>query len=214
MPQVHSVQIGKVAPLGRLGAPSGFVKRPVSGRTSVRVLGLDGDQQADLRVHGGIEKAVYGYSFDHYRSWETDFPEHSSKLVAGAFGENLTIRNLVEADICVGDVHRIGTTVLQISQPRQPCLKLALNFDDNRIPSAMVRSGRSGWYYRVLVEGEVGKGDTIELIDRPHPHFAFARLVEFVNRGTATRADLVALRRMDELAASVRRRALDRLAEL
>lgn len=212
MMRVHSVQIGKIAPLGPNSVPSGFVKRAAETPTFVDFHGLDGDEQADLRVHGGPEKAVYGYPLDHYRSWKTDFAEHSATLIAGGFGENLTIDGLTEADICVGDIHRIGTALLQVCQPRQPCFKLALHFGDNRLPIAMVRSGRSGWYYRVLIQGTLSPGDQIDLVDRPHPGFAFPRLVAFANHGTATHADLVALSHMEEVASGLRRRAIRKLA--
>ena len=211
MTSVHSVQIGRIMPLGPDAVPSGFVKAPVQHRTRVHDLGLVGDEQADLRVHGGPEKAVYGYSLDHYEMWRADFAEHSPILIAGAFGENLTIEGMTEADICVGDVHRIGTATLQVCQPRQPCFKLALHFNDKRLPQAMIKSGRSGWYYRVLAEGEIGAGDEIAVIDRPHPDFAFPRLVAFANFGTATRAELVALSDMDEIASGLRRRASQKL---
>lgn len=212
MSQVHSVQVGKTAPLGPEGVPSGFVKRRVDGRTAVFQLGLDGDEQADLRVHGGPEKAVYAYSLDHYALWTAELPEHSTILVPGAFGENLTVEGLTEADICVGDVHRIGTAVLQVCQPRQPCFKLALHFDDKRLPAAMVRSGRAGWYYRVLSEGELGSGDQVELLARPQPGFPFPRLIEFANFGVGTDAELLALSGLKEVASGIRRRAAEKLA--
>jgi MOSC domain-containing protein YiiM len=212
MARVQSVQVGKAAPLGPQGVPSGFIKRPVEHRLSVRDLGLDGDEQADLRVHGGPEKAVYAYALAHYESWKADFPEHSSALVAGGFGENLTIEQMAEADICVGDVHKVGSAILQVCQPRQPCFKLVLRFNDNRLPSAMVKSGRSGWYYRVLGCGDLGEGDEIALIDRPHPDFPFEKLVEFVNFGTGSDAELTALGGMEGAASWIRRRALERLA--
>ena len=208
MVRVHSVQVGKVAPLGPNDVPSGFVKRSIAHRAAVRELGLEGDEQADLRVHGGPEKAVYGYSLDHYASWTSEHPEHASILVAGAFGENLTVEGMTEADICAGDVHRIGTALLQVCQPRQPCFKLALHFGDKQLPAAMVKSGRSGWYYRVLCEGTLGRGDEIELVDRPLPNLPFQRLIDFVNFGSATDANLAAMSCRSEVASGIRRRAL------
>lgn len=212
MARVHSVQVGKAAPLGPDGVPSGFVKHAVEHRLAVRDLGIDGDEQADLRVHGGPEKAVYAYAVAHYDSWKADFPEHSSALAPGGFGENLTVDEMSESDICVGDVHKIGTAVLQVCQPRQPCFKLVLRFNDNRLPAVMVKSGRSGWYYRVLSRGQLGRGDEIEVVDRPHPSFSFEKLVRFVNFGMATDAELAALGDMEGAASWIRRRALERLA--
>ncbi len=201
---ILSVQVGSIAPLGPEGVPSGFVKRPTTARVKVAPLGLTGDAQADLKVHGGLEKAVYGYAAGHYASWCAEFPQHEALLTPGGFGENLTIAGLYESDICVGDVHRIGTAVLQVCQPRQPCFKLALYFGENRMPRAMVRSGRAGWYYRVLEPGEIGAGDAVERIDRPHPDFAFERLIAIVNYGHATVGEIERMATMPELASRLR----------
>lgn len=192
-PSVLSVQVGAVAPLGADGVASGFVKRPVAGPIRVGRLNLDGDAQADLRVHGGPDKAVYAYAASNYPLWAQEFPEHTALLTPGVFGENLTIVGLTEAEICVGDVHAIGTARLQVCQPRQPCYKFALRFDDNRMPRAMVRSGRSGWYYRVLQEGVLAAGDAVKVAERPNPDLLFTRLVEIVYRGQASEEELARL---------------------
>ena len=197
---VLSVQVGDIAPLGPDGEPSGFVKRPVHGLVRVGILNVEGDKQADLSVHGGPEKAVYGYAASRYAEWLADFPEHSERLYRGAFGENLTIAGMNEADICAGDVHAIGTVRLQVCQPRQPCFKFALQFEDKRMPRAMVKSGRSGWYYRVLEEGFLQAGDTVRLVDRPHPDLPFERLVEIVNGGQASQAELTIISRSTAVA--------------
>ncbi|OQW38818.1 MAG: hypothetical protein A4S12_02760 [Proteobacteria bacterium SG_bin5] len=191
--RVASVQVGRVAPLGPERVPSGIVKHPVEGPVAVARLGLAGDEQADLSVHGGPDKAVYGYAAAHYPLWAAEHPHLADRLDPGAFGENLTIEGLDEADICVGDVHAIGTARLQVCQPRQPCYKFALRLGDARAPKAMVRSGRAGWYYRVIAEGALQAGDAVELVERPHPDLAFARLVEIINFGVATPEELTAL---------------------
>lgn len=179
-PILASVQTGGIAPLGPDGVPSAFVKRPVAGAVRVGTLGLEGDAQADLQVHGGPEKAVYAYAIAHYPPWATEWPALAPRFVPGAFGENLTIDGLTEAELCVGDIHGIGSVRLQVCQPRQPCFKLALNFGNPRLPKAMVRSGRSGWYYRVLAPGALQAGDSIELLERPLPDFPFHALLEFL----------------------------------
>ncbi len=185
-PTVLSVQVGGIAPLGPDGVPSGFIKRPVDGPIRVGALNLEGDKQADLRVHGGPDKAVYAYAASRYPEWLSDFPEHRKNFVYGAFGENLTIGGMSEANIFAGDVHAIGSARLQVCQPRQPCFKFARRFDDKRMPRAMVKNGRSGWYYRVLEEGVLKAGDAVQLVDRPHPDLPFERLVEIVNHGQAS----------------------------
>lgn len=192
-PAVVSVQVGGVAPLGPEAVPSGFVKRPVTGPVRVRRLNLDGDAQADLSVHGGPDKAVYGYAAAQYPLWRRQFPEHCAILTPGAFGENLTIADLSEADICVGDVHAIGGARLHVTQPRQPCYKLALRMEDARIPAALVQSGRSGWYYRVLEEGALAAGDPVRLLERPNPQFPLTRLIDIVFRRRFGEAELAML---------------------
>ena len=204
MSRILSVQVGAVALLGETAVRSGFVKVPVAGRVQVALLGMAGDAQEDMVLHGGPDKAVYGYAANHYAAWLADFPEHAPLFTPGAFGENLTIDGLVEDDLRVGDVHRIGSALLQVCQPRVPCYKFALRFQDNRMPRAMVRSGRSGWYYRVLEGGSILAGDTIDLTDRPHPEFAFTRLVQIVKYGRADPADIQSLASMDGVATALR----------
>ncbi len=132
--RVVSVQAGQIAPLGPQGVPSAFVKGSVAGAVHVGPEGLEHDSQADRRVHGGADKAVYAYAAKHYPAWTTEFPELAAQFIAGGFGENLTIEGLDESDLCVGDVHGVGGVRLQVCQPRQPCFKLALRFHDKRLP--------------------------------------------------------------------------------
>jgi MOSC domain-containing protein YiiM len=198
--RVESIHIGQIAPLGPDGVPSAFVKHPVPAPVEVTTLGLAGDHQADLRVHGGPEKAVYGYALANYAAWRAEYPQHSALLVPGGFGENLAIDGIRESDLCVGDVHAIGSALLQVCQPRQPCFKFALRFDDTKLPKAMVRNGRAGWYYRVLRTGIIAVGDAIKVHDRPNPDFPFARLVEISGRARATRSELERMIAMPGLA--------------
>ena len=176
VPIVKSVQIGRTAPLGPQAVPSGFVKRPVSGAVDVARTGILGDEQADLRVHGGPEKAVYGYAASRYDAWRANFPQHTVLLVPGGFGENLTIAGCDETTVCLNDIVLIGTCLLQVSQPRQPCFKFALRFADAAMPKAMVRNGYCGWYYRVLETGRLAAGDAVSLEERPHPLWSIDRV--------------------------------------
>jgi len=199
-----SIQVGRIAPLGPNRVPSAFVKHSVVGPVTVGLMGLGGDEQADRSVHGGRDKAVYGYAAAHYPAWIEDFPEHAATFVAGGVGENLTIAGISEPDIYVGDIHRIGSATLQVCQPRQPCFKLALHFDDNRLPKAMVRNGRAGWYYRVIETGVIRHGDGVDCIARPHPDFTFERLIEIVNFRKPRRSELEAMIEMTGLADDLR----------
>jgi MOSC domain-containing protein YiiM len=201
---ILSVQTGGIAPLGPERVPSGFVKSPRQGAVHAGRLGLEGDAQADLSVHGGPEKAVYAYAASHYPGWALLFPALAAAFHGGAMGENLTVAQMDEAAICVGDIHGIGTARLQVCQPRQPCYKFSLRHHNNQLPKAMVRSGHSGWYYRVLEEGEIRAGDGLVLLERPNPDFAFTRLVEIVYRGGATPKELARMVEMPGLASQWR----------
>jgi MOSC domain-containing protein YiiM len=204
---VLSVQTGRAAPLGPDHVPSAFVKSPRAGPVHVGLLGLEGDEQADLSVHGGPEKAVYAYAAAHYPAWALQFPELAPAFQGGAMGENLTVAGMDEAAICVGDVHGIGSARLQVCQPRQPCFKFGLRHGNKQLPKAMVKSGYSGWYYRVLEEGSLSAGDKLMVLERPNPGFAFTRLVEIVYHGKATEEELGRMAQMPGLASQWQERA-------
>ena len=206
---IQSVQTGRAAPLGPDHVPSGFVKTARTGDVAVTLLGLDGDEQADLTVHGGPEKAVYGYAASRYPAWQQQFP--AIAFTGGAMGENLTVTGLDEDDICVGDVHAIGSALLQVCQPRQPCFKMALRHNNKFLARAMVKTGYSGWYYRVLKTGTLKSGDALILHDRPNPDFAFARLTSIIYHGRATQDELARMATMPELASQWRGIARDLL---
>ena len=206
-----SVQTGRTAPLGPDSVPSAFVKTSRQGAVAVTRLGLEGDEQADLAVHGGFEKAVYAYSSVHYPQWAAEFPQLADHFTGGAMGENLTVSGLEESRICVGDVHKIGSALLQVCQPRQPCFKFGLRHDNKYLPKAMVRNGFSGWYYRVLREGALQAGDALTLEARPNPDFPFTRLVEIVYRNRATADEIRRMAELEGLAGQWRSRARDML---
>ena len=167
---------GRSAPLGPVQVPSAFIKKGVEGAINVGRLGLEGDEQADLRVHGGPDMALYAYAVEHYESWSREFPEHASIWRAGALGENLTFCGWDETEVCVGDTVRIGSVLLQVTRPRKPCFKLALRFNDLRLPRRLVESGRCGWYYRVLQAGSIAANDEAELVHRAHPGWSIRRV--------------------------------------
>ncbi len=139
-------------------------KSPVSGRVLVGQLNLKGDEQADLTVHGGQDKAVYLYSSEHYEFWSREFP--SMTLDWGAFGENLTTEGLLEEDVRIGDRVRIGSAEFGVTQPRMPCYKLGIRFGRQDMVKRFLKSGHTGFYLAVLREGEVGCGDAVEFIER------------------------------------------------
>jgi MOSC domain-containing protein YiiM len=143
---------------------SGIVKRPTEERVRVRRHNLDGDAQADLSVHGGENKAVYGYPHEHYRTWATELERDD--LTPGQFGENLTTKGLLEDDVLIGDVFRIGSATLQVTQPRAPCFKLGIRMGDPKFVRTFLQSGRSGFYFGIVEEGSLGVGDSMDLIKR------------------------------------------------
>jgi MOSC domain-containing protein YiiM len=143
---------------------TGIFKKPVSGRIALRTLNLDGDQQADLSVHGGPFKAVYAYPSEHYGFWRQELP--AMELPWGTFGENFTTEGLSEDDLHVGDRFRIGSAVLMVRQPRMPCYKLAARFQRDDMIERFLVSERSGFYFSVEQEGEVSVGDSFELISQ------------------------------------------------
>lgn len=152
---------------------TGFWKDPVTGPVAVGFTNLAGDGQADLANHGGPDKAVLAYPADHYPDWRESLG--MPDLPFGAFGENLSITGQIETDVCIGDVFRVGSAVLAVSQPRQPCWKLARRWKIKDLPARVVESGRCGWYYRVLQEGMVRAGDAVELTERPNPEWTVRR---------------------------------------
>jgi MOSC domain-containing protein YiiM len=164
MPKILSVNVSLPKEIDFEGQKvrTGIFKEPVEGRVRLRTLNLDGDKQADLTVHGGPDKAVYAYPIEHYEYWRRVFT--NIEMSNGMFGENLTVDGLKESEVSVGDVFQIGTSKVIATQPRMPCYKLGVKFGRMDILKMFLASGRSGIYFKVLEEGEVGAGDTIEQI--------------------------------------------------
>jgi MOSC domain-containing protein YiiM len=177
-----SVCVGVPREVSWKGKPvmTGIFKQPVEGRVVMRSLNLDGDQQADLTVHGGIEKAIYAYPMEHYAYWRQELPEEA--LPWGAFGENLTIEGLSETAVNIGDRFRIGTAELLVTQPRFPCFKLNLKFGRDDMVKRFLNSRLSGIYFSVVQEGEVGSGDAIELVSRDANNVTVADIVKIYVR--------------------------------
>jgi len=177
-----SVCVGVPREVSWKGKPvmTGIFKQPVEGRVVMRSLNLDGDRQADLTVHGGIEKAVYAYPMEHYAYWRQELPEEA--LPWGAFGENLTIEGLSETTVHIGDHFRIGNAELLVTQPRFPCFKLNLKFGRDDMVKRFLNSRRSGIYFSVVQEGEVGSGDAIALVSRDANNVTVADIVKIYVR--------------------------------
>jgi len=178
---------------------TGFFKLPIKGPVFAGTTNLVGDGQADLINHGGSDKAVLAYSADHYPKWRDEL--HLPGMAYGAFGENLTIVGLSEESVCIGDIFSIGKVTFEVSQPRQPCWKLARRWRLHELPGLVVRNGRSGWYLRVLEQGWIEAQSRVVLIERPNPEWSIARANEILHH-----------RKMD-LARSLELAAVPRLAD-
>lgn len=154
----QQVQVGKATVL------TSIFKRPVSGRVGIRRHNLEGDRQSDLTVHGGPYKAVYAYASEHYPLWRSELAPQ--ELPFGMFGENLTLEGLLETEAHIGDQFRVGSALLQVTQPRMPCFKLGIRFGRPDIVKRFWMSDRPGIYFSVLEEGDVATGDRVELVAR------------------------------------------------
>ena len=186
MIKIHSIQVGQVITEGdpdsrdvtdRLWT-SAFNKQPVSGSVKVSRVGIIGDAVADTRAHGGPDKAMLCYARSHYRAWMVEHPElavSNGEIAGGSMGENLTINGADESDVCIGDIYDAGGCRLQVSQPRQPCWKISRRWGVKTLTKEVTQTGRTGWYVRVLDEGELQTGDVWRLIDRPNPSWSIQR---------------------------------------
>lgn len=207
-----AVLVGKAVPFGRPGTLSAIAKRPVDGRIMMTPEGVVGDEQADRRHHGGPDKAVHHYAWDHYAAWRGELAPTPAVLdTAGAFGENLSSMGIIEADVCVGDILRIGTATVEVSQARQPCWKLNHHFGQPDMGRRVQSTGRTGWYYRVLEAGEAGAGDAVALLERPHADWPLSRLLHVFYLDPLDREGLAGIAALAPLAPSWRQLAQRRL---
>ncbi|OZI65595.1 MOSC domain-containing protein [Bordetella genomosp. 1] len=196
---IRTVLAGPVAPLGDSGKTSAIAKHALAAPVAVGPLGLAGDEQADPRFHGGPEKAVHHYAYEHYPFWQQALGAREVLTRPGAFGENISTVGLTEREVCIGDIYRCGTLVLQVSQARQPCWKLDVRFAHKGMAAEVQRSGLTGWYYRVLEPGTLHAGAQLERIARPRPGWTLARIQDLLNRRVVDGAALAELADMPEL---------------
>jgi MOSC domain-containing protein YiiM len=218
MPTIVSIQVGRPTTYEYEGAKDGksrqwttaFFKSPVAGSVRVGSMGLTGDQQADRENHGGLDKAVLAYSADHHSFWRPhlNLPE----MPYGGFGENLTIEGLDETGVSIGDQWRVGEILLEVSQPRQPCWKMGRRWQLPDLPKQVIQNGKSGWYLRVLAEGELSAPAETELVSRPHPTWTVARASRLLYHENDNIAGLQELADLPELSRAWREELLERIA--
>jgi len=209
---IDAVLVGKAVPF-RGAEKSAIQKTALLGQVQVGPLGLFGDEQADPRFHGGPDKAIQHFAFEHYALWRQSAPDHPKLNVPGAFGENISTLGLTETNVCIGDRYQLGTAIVEVSQPRQPCWKQGHIMNWPTLPKLMVREAKSGWYYRVIEPGSVAAGDRCTLRERPHPEWTVARVFSLVmhRKGTADLAALSALVAFDVLFSDWREMAAERM---
>jgi len=170
--KILSVQIGKVVTSGDENSgefltkeyTTASIKDPIVGKVEVTKLSIIGDSVADTIHHGGVYKAVFANSINNYNHWKEFLDK--DELSFGALGENLTFDTIDESDVCIGDIHKIGSVTMQVSQPRQPCWKISRRWKHNDLSKEIYDSGKTGWYYRILEEGSFKSNDKVELISQ------------------------------------------------
>lgn len=209
---IAALLVGPVRPLAATAHVSGIDKQPVSQRLWLGPEGFAGDAQADRRHHGGPDKAVHHYAFEHYAYWSAAIGPRAILARPGAFGENISTSGMTEADVCIGDVFRLGGALVQVSQARQPCWKLNVRFDQPQMAALVQHSGRTGWYYRVLESGWVAPGEWLALQERRHAAWPLARVLEVLYRRTLDLDALAQLARIPEFPPSWRQLFARRLA--
>lgn len=215
--QIASIQVGLPQSLGSKNSSdsmnrpwtTGFFKDPIQGTIWLGRTHLSGDGQADLKHHGGTEKAVLAYAAQHYYYWREnlDLPH----LPHGAFGENFTVAGQSEDSVCIGDTYEIGDVKVQVSQPRQPCWKLSRRWRIKNLAQQVQKMGFTGWYFRVLQEGIVAPGLELVLCDRPYPQWTIARANRIMHHEQDNRAAAAELARCSFLAPNWQRTLLQRV---
>lgn len=203
--------VGALAPLPESDTLSGIAKTPVTQALALSAEGVEGDQHGDRRVHGGPEKAVHHYPNEHYAAWAAELGDLPVLAAPGGFGENISTSGLTEEQVAVGDIFRLGTALVQVSQGRQPCWKLSRRFGVSDMARRVQDSGRTGWYYRVLQPGRVVPDDRIELIDRPAPDWTLRRVWHALYVDRLNQSELQGIADLDLLADGWRRYAVRRL---
>ena len=189
---VKAVLAGKTVPYAH-GAQSAINKQVLPERQHATELGFTSDEQGDPRFHGGIQKALHIYSSEHYAVWQQQLGKRTIFQSAGGARETISSDGLTESTICLKDKIRIGSTLLEVSQGRMPCWKLNVRFDQHDMARRLQDTLRTGWYFRVLEEGDIGAGDEIILCERPYPEWPLARIMGAVFTGCLNRAELTQL---------------------
>lgn len=208
--RIDHVFAGGMGVLMPEGQRSGIFKQRRAGPARVEVQGIVRDEHADRRVHGGPEKAVHHYAAENYQRLAQAFAHCAPELIPGSLGENLSALGLSERNVHIGDVFQVGSTVLQVSQPRSPCWKINHRFDAERMSMHVAKERITGWYYRVLQPGFIEAGDTIELLERQTQRFSIDEFWQVQLSHRPVIDDLLALGAIRGLAEDWKRRLSER----
>jgi MOSC domain-containing protein YiiM len=219
-PTLVSIQVGLPYSYGAEGAAdphdllwtTAFYKAPVKGPVFAGATNLRGDRQGDPEHHGGVDKAVLAYSADHYPKWREEL--RMPHMPHGGFAENLTIRGLSEESVCIGDLFRIGAATFEVSQPRQPCWKIARRWRMHELTGYVLVRGRTGWYLRVLEEGFIEAGEAVQLIERRNPGWTIARANKVIYQQKDDPALILELAEVPRLSAAWVRELSERAEQL
>ncbi len=211
--EIQGLYRGKVQTLQPSGENTGIYKQPVS-HVDVDELGINGDVQVDKRYHGGSDKALHQYSLPSYRRIIEAYAELENIAVPGSIGENLTVAEMDEATVCIGDKYRFGSVLVQVSEPRRPCWKINAIFKQTDLTELIECEGITGWYYRVLEAGEINLGDRAVLVDRPNPQITIAYFNSILNGTGSSPDELTSLIECAGLATYLRQRLEKRRAAL
>ncbi len=188
---VDSIFIGKAIEYAH-NTMSAINKKQINTPQYTNKLGFIHDEQGDLRVHGGVEKAIHIYPIEHYDKWKQE-TTNPSLFKSGAFGENISSRGITEQTICLADKIKIGTTILEVSQGRMPCWKLNIHFKDENMALKLQDTLRTGWYFRVLKDGYIAPEDDILLIERPYPEWPLSNIMKPIFDSSLNKEELVPL---------------------
>jgi len=209
--KILAVSVGQEREIGDVpDVRSAIFKKPVDGKIMLRLRGLDGDVQTDLDVHGGFERAVLVYSWDNYAIWRQELGRDD--MAFGEFGENFTVEGMVDGDVHIGDLYRVGGAVVEVTHGRIPCHKLGIRFGDAGFPKVFLKSLRTGFFLRVLEEGEVGAGDTFERLAIGPERITVKEAVDLLYRDAVDPRRAAALADLAAIPTSWRDRARAKLA--
>ncbi|MGB3500752.1 MAG: MOSC domain-containing protein [Mesorhizobium sp.] len=208
---LNAVLIGKARPLGPRGVASGIEKSEIGASIVLGPTGFEGDEQGDPVHHGGPEKAVHHYPFEHYRRWQDAVGVHRLLHAPGAFGENLSTTGLTEDTVAIGDVFELGSATVEVSQGRQPCWKLNERFGLKGMSKLVQSSGMTGWYYRVIRPGTVSPHDALRRVERTHPEWTIAKVWRVFYVDVLNVEELARLAELPGISPGWRERAIKRL---